>query len=140
MRKPVLTYMPKGMVLTDEEFDSLHKRLNSTRSTSKTVVVPMEALRHVLADHGALYRRIEDLDRHLRAGNGSKLEEAPRPLLDDAPDIPQRPFNQRRRARATWGDRGPAKLVARDGIEAQRGLNDVFPGDPVDDDDEDLIG
>jgi hypothetical protein len=118
--KPVLTYMPKGMVLTDSEFDQLHRRLNSTRSTSRSVSVPMEALRHILADHSALYRRIEDLDVHLRAGGGSSLDVPPRPLLDDAPDIPQRPRRRR---------------IARDGIEAQRGLNDVFPGD-----EEDLVG
>lgn len=121
MKKPVLTYMPKGMVLTDPEFDMLHKRLNSTRSTSKSVTVPMEALRHILADHSRLYGRIEDLDRHLRAGNGSKLEEPPRPLFDDAPDIPQRPRRQR------VGSLRPAG-----GHSAEAW--------PVEDDDEDLIG
>ena len=87
--KPILTYMPKGMALTDSEFDQLHRRLNSTRVTSSSVTVPMEALRHILADHSRLYARIEDLDRHLRAGGGSKLDEPPRPFLD-GPDIPRR--------------------------------------------------
>lgn len=86
MKRPTLTYLPKGLVLTDDEFHNLHKRINSTRSTSRSVTVDMEALKHLLSDHAALYARIEDVDRTLRAGNGgSKPHEAPRPVDAEVP-------------------------------------------------------
>lgn len=85
--KPRLTYAPKGMVLTDAEFEDIHKRLDRTRSTSRTATVSAEALRHLLTDHGLLYARLEEVDLHLRSPSGVKLSEPPRPVDEDEEDL-----------------------------------------------------
>lgn len=83
-RKPTLTYAPKGMVLTDTEFDDLHQRLAKVRKNSRTVVVSTEGLRHLLNDHGLLYARLDEVDRHLRAPAGQTLSEPARPSFTGA--------------------------------------------------------
>jgi len=49
---------------TLDEFESLHKRQDRTRSTSKTVIVDRQALIHILMDHA---RMLEAL-RKARSG------------------------------------------------------------------------
>lgn len=67
---PALSYDPKGLELTDDEFHGLHVRLEKTRRTSSTVAVDRQALTRLLADHGRLYAHIDSVEhaaRHAKA-------------------------------------------------------------------------
>lgn len=82
MKKPRLTYEPKGLQLTDDEFHRLHTLAAKNRS-GRSITVPAEALRHLLSDHSALYGRLDEVDRSLRSpGHEKPLGEPPRPLAE----------------------------------------------------------
>lgn len=66
MKLPRTDYAPKGIELTDDEFQELHVRLDRTRRTSTTVSVDRQALTRLLADHSRLYAALDEIERSLR--------------------------------------------------------------------------
>lgn len=72
-----LTYQPKGLELTDAEFDALHRELAGVRKSSSTVRVDKAALAHLLSDHSLLFQRFEEVDMSLRHLDNGKVEARP---------------------------------------------------------------
>lgn len=66
MKHPRTDYAPKGIELTGEELDKLHRQLDKTRRTSSTVSVDRQALTRLLADHSRLYAALDEIERALR--------------------------------------------------------------------------
>lgn len=75
MKLPQLSYAPKGLQCTDEDFHALHLKAQGRGARTS---ISTEALRHLLHDHSALYVRLEEVDSHLRHPEpGKTLLEAP---------------------------------------------------------------
>lgn len=59
-------FWPRGLELTDEDFEALHDRVDRTRSTSSTATVPIVALRRLLADHARALGHLAEIERSMR--------------------------------------------------------------------------
>lgn len=75
-----LSYAPKGMSLTAEQFHALHDKVDRTRSTSKTVTVPMQALVRLLNDHSLMWARLDEVEKHLRSPDAGKPTDLAEPV------------------------------------------------------------
>lgn len=88
MTKAKLTFLPQGLTLRDDQFEGLHKRVDSTRSTSKTITVDRESFMRLLNDYSLLLAGFDDVERVLRGGTPVKdtIKEKARERVPEDPD------------------------------------------------------
>lgn len=79
LSRPHLTYAPRDLQLTDDEYQKLHEALDKTRANSVAVKVDKVALSHLLMDHGAFWRFIGHIDGQL-SKPVSERETQPEPV------------------------------------------------------------